>query len=72
MELNFNGEIDLHHFDPADTDILIHSFLDDSFRAGLQQIRIIHGKGRSAKKKRLYEILNADPRVESFSDDGSN
>jgi len=72
MELSFNGELDLHFFSPADTDHLIISFIDESCSAGLRHIRIIHGKGRSAKKRRLYEILNADPRIESFSDDSGN
>ena len=72
MEISFNGELDLHHFSPEDTDHLIRSFIDESFSAGITNIRIINGKGRSAKKRRLYAILEADPKVESFCDDGYN
>ncbi|MGL4370375.1 MAG: Smr/MutS family protein [Spirochaetota bacterium] len=72
MDIDFNGEMDLHHFAPADTEYLIRAFIDQSCKKRLREIRIIHGKGRSAKKRKLQEILDNDPRVESWNDDGEN
>lgn len=71
-EMRFNGEIDLHHFAPADTEFLVKALIDQAAEEERTQIRIVHGKGRSAKKRRIRELLAADPRIASFRDDGTN
>ena len=71
-DMKFNGEIDLHHFAPEDTEFLVKTLIDQAGREGRSQIRIVHGKGRSAKKRRIRVLLETDPRIESFRDDGTN
>ena len=71
-DMRFGGEIDLHHFAPEDTEFLVKALIDEAARDGLQRIRIVHGKGRSAKKRRIRAVLEADPRIASFHDDGTN
>lgn len=72
QEMHFGGELDLHHFAPEDTEFLVKALIDEAKREGLTRIRIIHGKGRSAKKRRVRAVLEADPRIASFFDDGHN
>jgi DNA-nicking Smr family endonuclease len=47
-------------------------FLQNAHTRGLSRVRIIHGKGRSAKKREVRAILENNPLVESFTDDGYN
>jgi predicted adenine nucleotide alpha hydrolase (AANH) superfamily ATPase len=71
-ELLLTDEIDLHHFHPSDTRSLIEIFLDNAVREKYNTVRIIHGKGKSFKKKRIYEILKTHPSVIAFHDDSYN
>jgi len=41
-------------------------------KKGLTRVTIIHGKGRSVKKREVLRILEKDPRVLSFRDEGYN
>jgi DNA-nicking Smr family endonuclease len=71
-EIEFSNEIDLHHFSPKDTRFLIEHIIGEACAHGIKEVKIIHGKGRSAKKREIYELLNTDPRVISWRDDGYN
>jgi DNA-nicking Smr family endonuclease len=39
---------------------------------GRKKIRLVHGKGISAKKRRVYELLRNHPDVAEFRNDGAN
>jgi hypothetical protein len=68
-----NGkEIDLHHFHPSDTSMLIEIFLENAVTNKYKTVKIVHGKGRSVKKKQIHEILKSHPSVIIFHDDSSN
>lgn len=71
-EIEFGSELDLHAFSPADTKYLVEYFIRTSHEKGLQTVRIVHGKGKSAKKREVRLLLSANPLVESFSDDAWN
>jgi len=68
----FDGELDLHCFSSKDIPFLLEVLIEESLRGGLKSIVIIHGKGLFHKKKIVHDILSKDPRIISFSDDGSN
>ncbi len=68
----FDGELDLHCFTAKDIPFLLDVLIEESLRDGLKSIIIIHGKGLFHKKKIVNDILSKDPRILSFSDDGSN
>jgi DNA-nicking Smr family endonuclease len=70
--LDFGDECDLHSFHPRDRDAVVREFIEQASGKGLKRIRVIHGKGRSFAKLRLYELLQANPMVESWGDDGPN
>ena len=71
-EIEFGDELDLHHFAPKDTAILVEYFLRDAHARGLSRVRIIHGKGRSVKKREVYALLDRSALVSSYGDDGHN
>ena len=71
-EIEFGDELDLHHFAPRDTAILVEYFLRDAHARGLTRVRIIHGKGKSVKKHEVYALLDRNALVSSYGDDGHN
>lgn len=46
--------------------------LDDAFLAGLDQVRVIHGRGTGALRRAIREFLSDHPHVESFSNAAPN
>lgn len=70
--INLGDEIDLHHFHPSDTKILVTMFIENAVKNNYKTLKIVHGKGKSVKKKQIYEILIKHPSVNSFYDDSYN
>ena len=60
--------IDLHTFRPRDIPDLIENYLAECVRARFGSVRIIHGKGTGAQKKRVQDLLRLNPHVRSFAD----
>jgi len=71
-ELFLTDEIDLHHFHPSDTKPIVELFLDNAVKEKYKTVKIIHGKGKSVKKKRIHQILKTHPSVMAFHDDSFN
>jgi len=71
-EILSGREIDLHHFHPADTEILIEKFLENAVKNKFKTVKIIHGKGKSVKKRQIHEFLKSHPSVIIFHDDSAN
>jgi DNA mismatch repair protein MutS2 len=65
MEDTFKGEIDLRGMTGAEAVSALDKFLDDASMSSLYSLRIIHGKGTGALRKRITEHLKTDPRVKS-------
>ena len=45
---------------------VIDKYLDDCYLAGLQTVRIVHGKGTGKLRKGIHEFLRTNPHVTSF------
>lgn len=72
LQLDPGEELDLHHFNPADTEKLVDEYLRIAIEKGYTKIRIVHGKGKSRVKQRVYRVLANHPVVNSFHDDSYN
>lgn len=59
-ELNLIGKTTL------DAEVDVDAFLDESYMAGLDKVRIIHGFGTGALKNAVHQILKGHPHVEGF------
>ncbi|GAB4463160.1 MAG: endonuclease MutS2 [Armatimonadaceae bacterium] len=44
----------------------LDKYLDDAYAAGLQSVRIIHGKGTGQLRKAIWDFLKEDERVASY------
>lgn len=67
VRLPITGELDLHHFQPGDLGALIPAYLSECAAAGLQRVRIIHGKGIGTLRRTVHARLRHDPRVAAFA-----
>jgi len=72
QEFIFGKEVDLHCFPPNVTTLVIREFIKQAVESDYKEIVIIHGKGRSQKKKEIYRLLDDNDAVKSYGDGGSN
>jgi DNA-nicking Smr family endonuclease len=68
--LPMDGVLDLHQFPPREVKELVPVWLDECVALGLQDVRIIHGKGIGALRTIVHGILEKHPAVESFGHPG--
>jgi DNA-nicking Smr family endonuclease len=61
-----DGVLDLHNFSPKDLKYLIPDYLDECRKAGIFQVRIIHGKGRGNLRRTVHAILGRHQQVQAF------
>lgn len=56
--LPIDGILDLHAFRPADIKWLVPNYLEECRKAGILQIRVIHGKGSGTLRRTVHAILD--------------
>ena len=75
IELEINGELDLHIFRPSEVGELVPDYIGLCLEKGILRIRIVHGKGTGALRTTVHALLKRDPRVLRFElagvDEGS-
>jgi DNA mismatch repair protein MutS2 len=47
--------------------LAVEQRLDEAFRAGLAELRIVHGKGTGTLRRAVREMLNRNPLVRSHT-----
>jgi len=60
--------LDLHTFSPKEVPSLIGEFIYQSQKADIYLVKIIHGKGSGALRRRVQALLARDRRVRTFYD----
>ncbi|HVU16065.1 MAG TPA: Smr/MutS family protein [Candidatus Didemnitutus sp.] len=66
IRIPITGELDLHTFQPREIFDLLESYLQECQRAGLREVRIIHGKGTGTLRTRVHTFLRHSPLVTGF------
>ncbi len=66
VKLPLEDWIDLHTFSPRDIPDLLESYLEECHKAGLKEVRIIHGKGIGVQRKIVQKFLQESPLIDSF------
>lgn len=66
VPIEINGILDLHHFSPKDLKYLLPDYIDECRKAGIYELRIIHGKGTGALRRTVHSLLNRSSYVSSF------
>ena len=62
-------EIDLHAFAPRDIPSVVEEYIDAAARAGLREVRVVHGRGKGVQRGIVQATLDRLPWVEEFQDD---
>ncbi len=66
LRMQIEDVIDLHTLHPRDIDAAVSEYLWEAARAGMREVRIIHGKGIGVQRQRVAALLTRHPAVESF------
>jgi dsDNA-specific endonuclease/ATPase MutS2 len=72
VQIPIESELDLHAFAPRDIPSVVEAFVDAAADAGLDQVRLIHGRGRGVQRGIVQQALDRHPRVVEFWDDTSS
>ena len=62
-----DGVLDLHTFSPKEIGDLVPDYLTACQKAGILEVRVIHGKGIGNLQRSLHAILSRHPAVERFA-----
>jgi len=68
VELPIEDAIDLHCFVPREIPDVVVSYLEAAAAAGLQEVRLIHGRGIGVQREQVRRVLAESPLVERFAE----
>jgi hypothetical protein len=66
IELPVDGTLDLHTFSPREIKDLIPDYLASCRERGIDQVRIVHGKGTGVLRRTVQALLGRLPEVKEF------
>jgi DNA-nicking Smr family endonuclease len=67
--LPIEPEIDLHAFLPRDIPVVVDEYVTAASEAGLDRVRLIHGRGHGVQRGIVQAALERHPDVVEFWDD---
>ncbi|MGH9141462.1 MAG: Smr/MutS family protein [Vicinamibacterales bacterium] len=69
LRIPIEHELDLHAFPPRDVASVVHEYIDAAAAAGLQEVRVVHGRGRGVQRGVVQAALEQHAKVVEFWDD---
>lgn len=68
VQIPIESTLDLHAFAPRDIPSVVDEYVRAAHRAGLREVRLIHGRGRGIQRGIVQQALDKHPLVAAFSD----
>jgi DNA-nicking Smr family endonuclease len=62
-------ELDLHAFAARDVAAVVTDYVSAAAKAGLREVRLVHGRGRGVQRAIVQSALERHPHVSEFWDD---
>jgi DNA-nicking Smr family endonuclease len=62
-------ELDLHAFAPRDIASVVDEYVKAAAEAGIEEVRLVHGRGRGVQRGIVQAALERHPLVAEFWDD---
>jgi DNA-nicking Smr family endonuclease len=72
IDLPIDGTLDLHTFSPREIGDLIPGYLDECRARGIDQVRIVHGKGTGALRRAVLALLRRLPGIREIRTAGED
>ena len=69
LRVPIEREFDLHAFSPRDIPSVVEEYVTAAAAAGLEEVRLIHGRGRGVQRGIVQSTLDRHPCVVEFWDD---
>jgi dsDNA-specific endonuclease/ATPase MutS2 len=66
IEVPIGDRLDLHHFRPKDVASVVREYLIEAAALGLDQVLLIHGKGKGVLRRTVHSVLEKHSAVSSF------
>ena len=60
--------LDLHAFQPRDIPSVVEEYINEAHDAGLEEVRLIHGRGMGVQRARVQQVLAGHRLVTSWTD----
>jgi len=68
VRIPIEASLDLHTFAPRDIKSVVEEYVNAAWEQGLQEVRLIHGRGRGVQRGIVQQALERHPRVVEFWD----
>jgi DNA-nicking Smr family endonuclease len=69
IRIPIEPELDLHAFAPRDIPSVISEYIEAAAAAGLDVVRLVHGRGKGVQRGIVQSTLDRHPLVVEFWDD---
>ena len=66
IEVPITDRLDLHHFRPKDVASVVREYLIEAQALGLEEVLLIHGKGKGVLRRTVQSVLKDHSSVASF------
>ena len=66
VQVPIDGTLDLHTFRPSDIKFLVPDYLEECRKAGIYNVRIVHGKGIGNLRRTVHAVLQRIDSVISY------
>jgi len=66
VQMPIDGTLDLHTFRPSDIKFLVPDYLEECQKAGIYNVRIVHGKGIGNLRRTVHAVLQRLDSVTSY------
>ncbi len=68
VPIPIDGVLDLHGIRPRDVKEVLLEYLSECRKAGIFEIRVIHGKGVGEIRRSVHNILKHEPGIDRLAD----